>query len=89
VFFRDLSPLNAIGRWEMVGHQVPVEIGGVTINPGDLIFAEFEGVVAVPQERIVEVLEKAEEITQAESLVRSEVQSGSTPLESFNRHGHI
>tara|TARA_Y100001934_G_C11884763_1_gene554848 strand:- start:61 stop:594 length:534 start_codon:yes stop_codon:yes gene_type:complete len=89
VFFRDLSPLNAIGRWEMVGHQVPVEIGDVVINPGDLIFAEFEGVLVVPQDRIVEVLEKAEEITQAESLVRSEVQGGSTPLESFNRHGHI
>ena len=89
VFFRDLSPLNAIGRWEMVGHQVPVEIGDVVINPGDLIFAEFEGVLVVPQDRIVEVLEKAEEITQAESLVRSEVQGGSPPLESFTRHGHI
>ena len=39
VFYRDLSPKNAIGRREMVGHQVPVEIGDVTISPGDLIFA--------------------------------------------------
>ena len=86
---RDLSPKNAIGRWEMVGHQVPVEIGDVTISPGDLIFAEFEGVLVVPERNIAEVLEKAEEIIAAEALVRAEVQSGSTPLESFDRHGHI
>jgi len=89
VFFRDLSPKNAIGRWEMVGHQVPVEIGDVTISPGDLIFAEFEGVLVVPERHIIEVLKKAEEVIAAETLVREEVQSGSTPLESFNRHGHI
>ena len=89
VFFRDLSPKNAIGRWEMVGHQVPVEIGDVTITPGDLIFAEFEGVLMVPEQNIIEVLEKAEEIIAVETLVREEMQSGSTPLESFNRHGHI
>ena len=73
----------------MVGHQVPVEIGDVTISPGDLIFAEFEGVLVVPERNIAEVLEKAEEIIAAEALVRAEVQSGSTPLESFDRHGHI
>ena len=89
VFYRDLSPKNAIGRWEMVGHQIPVEIGDVTISPGDLIFAEFEGILVVPERNIAEVLEKAEEIIAAEALVRAEVQSGSTPLESFDRHGHI
>jgi len=89
VFFSDLSPMNAIGRWEMVGHQVPVEIGDVMISPGDLIFAEFEGILMVPERHIIEVLEKAEEVIAAEALVRAEVQGGSTPLESFNRHGHI
>ena len=73
----------------MVGHQVPVEIGDVTISPGDLIFAEFEGVLVVPERHIIEVLKKAEEVIAVETLVREEVQSGSTPLESFNRHGHI
>ena len=56
---------------------------------GDLIFAEFEGILVVPEQKIVEVLEKAEEIIAAEALVRAEVQGGSTPLESFDRHGHI
>ena len=37
VFYRELSPLNAIGRWEMAATQVPVTIGEVEIQPGDVI----------------------------------------------------
>ena len=33
VFYRDLSPLNAIGRWEMAATQVSVTIGDVEIHP--------------------------------------------------------
>jgi regulator of RNase E activity RraA len=47
VFYRDLSPLNAIGRWEMELSQWPVEIGGVTINPGDVVIGAFDGVLVV------------------------------------------
>ena len=89
VFFRDLSPLNAIGRWEMVGHQVAVDIGGVTVHPGDLVFGEFEGILVVPGNLASKVLVKAEEIVAAEARVRDEVQAGATPIESFERHGHI
>ena len=49
VFYRDLSPLNGIGRWEMTASQQPVAIGGVTVNPGDIVFAEFDGVLVVPR----------------------------------------
>ncbi len=89
VFYRDLSPLNAIGRWEMVGHQVAVDIGGVTVHPGDLVFGEFEGILVVPGNLALKVLTKAEEIVAAEARVRDEVQAGATPIESFERHGHI
>ena len=34
VFYRDLSPLNGIGRWEMTASQQPIAIGGVTVQPG-------------------------------------------------------
>lgn len=89
VFYRDLSPLNAIGRWEMVASQQPVSIGGVVINPGDVIFAEFDGVLVIPKERALAVLEKAEEIVGAEGRVRDEMRGGQSPWSSFERHGHI
>jgi 4-hydroxy-4-methyl-2-oxoglutarate aldolase len=89
VFYRDLSPLNGIGRWEMVASQQPVAIGGVVVEPGDIVFGEFDGILIVPRPVAGEVLAKAEEIVGAEGHVRAEVQSGDSPWSSFERHGHI
>lgn len=89
VFYRDVSPLNGIGRWEMLDSQVPVTVGEVTIHPGDVIVAEFDGIVVVPSAQAERVLIKAEEITGAESRVRSEVRAGTPPMTSFESHGHI
>jgi regulator of RNase E activity RraA len=89
VFYRDLSPLNAIGRWEMVASQVPVSIGGVTIHPGDIVIGEFDGILVVPGGDAEAVLVAAEEIVGAEARVRGEMRAGESPLSSLERHGHI
>jgi len=89
VFYRDLSPLNAIGRWEMLHCQGPVEIGDVAIHPGDVVIGEFDGVLVVPAAEAERVLLKAEEIVSAEGRVRAEMRAGIPPIESLARHGHI
>jgi regulator of RNase E activity RraA len=89
VFYRDLSPLNAIGRWEMASSQVPVAIGDVTIYPGDIIMGEFDGILVIPGADAEEVLVTAEEIVGAEARVRQEMRDGESPLASLDRHGHI
>ena len=89
VFYRDLSPLNGIGRWEMISSLQPIDIGGVVVSPGDIVFAEFDGILVVPRADAVAVLEKAEEIVGAEGRVRDEVRGGDSPWSSFERHGHI
>jgi regulator of RNase E activity RraA len=89
VFYRDLSPLNAIGRWEMLHCQQRVEIGGVGIDPGDVVIGEFDGVLVVPAADAERVLLKAEEIVSAEGRVRDEMRAGVPPIESLERHGHI
>jgi len=40
--------------------NVPVYCAGVTVNPGDLVVGDYDGVTVVPRERVLEVLEKAE-----------------------------
>jgi regulator of RNase E activity RraA len=89
VFYRGLSPLNAIGRWEMVTSEAPVTIGDVTIRQGDIVFGEFDGILVIPREQAQQVLEQAEAIVEAEGRVRREVRGGTPPWESFQRHGHI
>ena len=73
----------------MTALQQPVAIGGVTVNPGDIVFAEFDGILIVPRAHAQTVLERAEEIVGGEGRVRDEVQAGDSPWSSFQRHGYI
>ena len=58
------------------------------LRPGDIIVADEDGVVVVPQERAEEVLKKAQEIDQRESgmfpFIR-QFKSLSKAIEKFNR----
>ena len=89
IVYRDFSARNGIGRWEMAAAQVPITIGDVTIEPGDVVIAEFEGVLIVPWAVAEEVLERAESIVVAEGRVRAEIREGASPSDSFDLHGHI
>lgn len=54
VFARGLSPIP--GRKAGPGLlNAPVRCGGIPVNPGDMIVADEEGIVAVPGERLTEV----------------------------------
>lgn len=89
VFHRDVSPLTAIGRWEMTDTQVPVTIGEVEIHPGDLIFAEYEGILVIPAADAEQVLLDAEAVVEGEALVRADMRDGLSPSEGLAKHGYI
>ena len=74
VFYRDVYPRSGMGRSrEMVSHQQPVTIGDVTVHPGDLVIADFDGILVVPRADILRVLERAEEIVGIERDVRADM----------------
>jgi regulator of RNase E activity RraA len=89
VFYRDLSPLNAIGRWEMIATQEPVTIGSVEIHSGDVVIGEFDGILVVPAAEAERVLLEAESIVGAEGKVRQAMREGVSPLEGLRTYGHI
>src|SRR5580765_7377270 len=67
VYARSKSPRTAVGHYATVAKSVPVECAGVTVRPGDIIVADEDGVVVVPQERAAEVLKQAQAIDERES----------------------
>lgn len=89
VFYRDVNPRSGIGRWEMIAHQEPVTIGAVTVHPGDLVIADFDGIAIVPRSDIPAVLARAEEIVDIEKKVRADMRRGISPLQGLHEHGHI
>jgi 4-hydroxy-4-methyl-2-oxoglutarate aldolase len=62
IYARSVSPGTTLGRHKTLASQVPVEIGGVMVHPGDIIVADIDGVVVVPKEHAEAVLLMAEEI---------------------------
>ena len=54
----------------MVAAQQPVTIGDITVEPGDVVIGEFDGVLVVPKADAVRVLLKAEEMVSPEGRVR-------------------
>ena len=74
-------------RTAVLKYRVPIEIEGVWINPGDLIFGDLDGVIVIPQELEEEVIYKALEKAQAENVVRKEIESGMSATEAFKKYG--
>jgi 4-hydroxy-4-methyl-2-oxoglutarate aldolase len=59
-----------------VAAQQPIEMRGVPVRPGDLVVGDASGVVVVPAEHVVAVLEHAEAGAAAERHVIDEVEAG-------------
>jgi regulator of RNase E activity RraA len=88
VYARSVSPATAVGRYASVSKQVPVDCGGVTISPGDIIVAGEDGVVVVPKDRAGDVLKRSQEIDARESKMVpfiKQYRSLQKAIEVFNR----
>lgn len=58
--------------------NIPIQCGGVLVNPGDLVRADRSGVVVVPREHLAEVLQLTRAVAQRETEWRAAVQAGAT-----------
>jgi regulator of RNase E activity RraA len=76
VFARAAVPATARGRIVEEGWNLPVDVGGVTVHPGDFVIADGSGVVFVAKSRIEEVLLAAEEIAARERTMAEAVEAG-------------
>ncbi|MGG7036307.1 MAG: cytidylyltransferase domain-containing protein [Flavobacterium sp.] len=64
-----------------------ISINGVSIYPNDLIFADGEGIVVIPQKLENEILDRAKNILRKENSIVNEVAEGIDVSEIRNRHG--
>jgi 4-hydroxy-4-methyl-2-oxoglutarate aldolase len=77
-------PIFSRGHWMRTGkdrvqadaYQVPVSVGGVRIEPGDILVGGADGLVAVPASRAEEVLDAAMRIAASEERIRAAVLAG-------------
>ncbi len=81
VFSRFSSCTFSRDRRRFLDYQIPLRISGhltkwVTINPGDFIFGDSDGILVIPKVLTVEVLEAAERVQEIEEQQRSRLRTG-------------
>jgi regulator of RNase E activity RraA len=87
VFAGNIGPLDSKHRGKLMWYDVPGKIHGVSVNSGDFIFGDVDGVVIVPQQITAEVVEKALQKVREENQVRGMLENGVSLAKTFEEHG--
>lgn len=80
------SNIESFGRVSLREYDVPVEIEGVTITPGDIVFADYESIAIIGPEIVDEVIERGEEELEMEDQVRADIRDGDSVYEVWDRY---
>jgi regulator of RNase E activity RraA len=81
-FAQDSSVRAAVSQF-----RCPVDIAGVWAEPGDLVIADVDGVLVVPQRHETEAIEGALRKARAEKLVRKAIEGGMSSTAAFEKYG--
>jgi regulator of RNase E activity RraA len=87
VFGTGMRPVDSNGRGMIVSYAEPVVCGGVLVNEGDIVFADIDGIVVIPQAVEEEVIRLAREKVASESSMREWLAEGRTLREAFDHFG--
>jgi regulator of RNase E activity RraA len=101
-FARDTDGIKALGfpcfctgyyaqdqgvRGKVIDYRCAIEIGGVRIEPGTLLFGDKEGVIVIPRQVEEEVVRLALEKVRGERLVAKAIREGMSAVEAYRTFG--
>ncbi len=89
VFASGIRPISSKGRCRIIDHGCRIECGGVIVNPGDLVFGDFDGVVVIPSSVADEVVSRALEVVEKENITREELRRGAFLKDVYERYGAL
>jgi regulator of RNase E activity RraA len=87
VFAAGIKPVDSKGRGLVVDYNIPVQCGGIKVTPGDLIFADFDGVVVIPAALLNETLRIAENKVAKENHSRKALLEGAYLSDVYAKYG--
>jgi 4-hydroxy-4-methyl-2-oxoglutarate aldolase len=87
VFSRGRFAQDSSVRTQVVDFRCRIEVGQVSVGPGDLVFGDLDGVVTVPKTVEAEVIERALAKARGEKLVRKEIEAGMSSTAAFKKYG--
>jgi len=86
VFSRGPRPVDISGRGTVISFGRPVEVAGVIVRTGDVVFAEVDGVVIIPQDLAEETMSRAFEKVAKEDGAREDLRAGRLLSEVWSKY---
>lgn len=87
IFYAGIRPLDSMGRGRVMAYDVPVRCGDVIVQPGELVFTDFDGIVVVPREVEDKALCLAFDKVSKENQSRADLLKGDTLRTVYDRYG--
>jgi len=87
VFGIGYHPADSKGRMDIVELECAVKFGGVTVQTGDYVLGDEDGLVTIPSGIVEEAVKLALEKISGENIVRKELSEGISMGEVFRKYG--
>lgn len=88
-FSRSVVPTTSLGRTDIEAVNVPIVCGGVTVNPGDIIVGDDDGIVVIPRAVAKEALERATAFDEVERKESEDLRKGASIVETIRKYARV
>ncbi len=89
VYATGIVPSTSVHHYRFAGSQIPVICDGVTVNAGDIVAADSDGVVVVPRAKAQEVLTLAQQMDFKEHSMYAVIEQTKSILEAVKKFGRL
>ncbi len=87
VFCKGIKPVDSRGRGIVIDYDCPVVAGGIRVHPGDVVFADCDGVAVIPSAVLEQTVELAVGKVERENNSRKELLEGKLLQDVFDKYG--
>jgi 4-hydroxy-4-methyl-2-oxoglutarate aldolase len=87
VFARGTSPVDTTGRAAIVDYDCPVICGGRRVVPGQIVFADLDGIVFIPRDIEMDVIYEAAKRVKVETEIRGKLGDGASLRDMWDEYG--
>lgn len=85
VYARGLVCRTARGRMVQLSVNQPIRFGEAQVRPGDMIYADRNGICIIPPDKLLEVVRQAEIIDENEAAVIAQMKAGMSAVEASQK----
>jgi regulator of RNase E activity RraA len=89
VYATGIVPSTSVHHYRFDGAQIAIQCDGVTVNPGDIVTADSDGVVVVPQDKAEQVLAAARELDYKEHSMYAVIEKLKSIVQAVKQFGRL